>query len=135
VSKVQVTKDIDTLGGTLTVNPKYDLDKASGDVRLGYSIANTSFQVDAEKKKLTVAHSFSNNDKIAPSVSASGEFSISYTRDLEGGKLTTTWAPNDVLKMQWTDGEWETTIKAPLEGYYKTNQGIKVNMKRSVGML
>jgi hypothetical protein len=135
VSKVQVTKDIDTLGGTLTVNPKYDLDRASGDVRLVYSIDNTSFQVDAEKKKLTVAHSFPNKDEISPSVSASGEFSISYTRDLERGKLTTTWAPNDALKMQWTDGEWETTIKAPLEGYYKTSQGFKVNMKRSVGLL
>jgi hypothetical protein len=137
VSKVQVTKDIDTLGGTLSINPKYDLGKSTGDIRVGYAIDNTSFQVDAEQRKLTVSHSFTDKDKVTPSVSANGDFSVSYSRDLENGKgrLTTTWTPKDSVKLQWSDGEWETTFRAPLEGYYKANQGIKINMKRTVGML
>jgi hypothetical protein len=134
VSKVQVTKSIDALGGTLMVNPKYDVASASGDVRVGYTLDNTSVQVDAQSKTLTVAHTFGDN-QISPTVSANGDFSIAYSRDLDNGRLTTTWAPDDAIKMQWSDGEWETTFKAPLDGLYKTNQGIKINMKRSVGFL
>jgi hypothetical protein len=135
VSKVQLTKSLDILDGTLTVSPKYDLGKSAPDASVAYSIENTSVQIDAGKKKLTVAHTFGNNDKVVPSVSASGDFSLSYSRDLEGGRLTTTWAPDDSVTLQWSDGEWATTFKAPLEGLYKTNGGIKVNMKRTVGIL
>lgn len=134
VSKVQLTADIDAPGGKLTVNPSYNLDKSTPDCRLGYSIDGTSVQVDAQGKKMTIAHCFDNNDVIAPSVSASGDFSLSYTRSLEGGKLTTTWAPNKAVQLQWADGDWQTTMKAPLDGLYKTNQGIKVSMKRTVGV-
>ena len=134
VSKVQLTADIDAPGGKLTVNPSYNLDKSTPDCRLGYSIDGTSVQVDAQGKKVTIAHCFDNNDVIAPSVSASGDFSLSYTRSLEGGKLTTTWAPNKAVQLQWADGDWQTTMKAPLDGLYKTNQGIKVSMKRTVGV-
>lgn len=133
VSKVQLSKDIDTLGGTLSVNPLYNLKSSTGDVRLGYSFDNTNFMVDAEQRKLTVSHSFG-KDTVTPSVSASGDFSLSYSRNMPSGKLTTSWAPNDALSVIWTDGEWQTTIKAPIEGYYNANKGIKVNMKRTVGV-
>jgi len=114
------------------INPKYNVDRSAADVRLGYAIDNTSVQVDAQAKKVTVAHSFSNNDRLAPTVSANGDFSVSYTRDLPGGKLTTTYAPKDSLQFRWNDGAWDTTVKAPLDGFYKANKGITVNMRRSV---
>jgi hypothetical protein len=129
---VQVTKDIDTLGGTVTINPKYDIQSSTPDVKVGYAFDNTNFQIDAQSKKLTVAHSFANNQKISPSVNAAGDFSISYARDVDNGRLTTTWTPNDSVKLQWSDGEWETTVRAPIEGYYKPNAGVKVNMKRKL---
>lgn len=133
LSKVQVSKDIDALGGVVSVNPLYDIKSASSDVRLGYAIDNTNVMVDAEKRKLTVSHSFG-RDTLTPSVSAYGDFSLSYSRTMPSGKLTTSWTPNDALSLTWTDGEWQTTIKAPIEGYVGANQGIKVNMKRTVGV-
>lgn len=135
LSKVQVTKDISTIGGTLTLTPKYDLGSSKGDIRLGYAMDGTSFQLDAQSKKLTVAHSFSDRDTIVPTVNLAGDVSLSYSRNLDKGRITTTYTPNDSVKVQWSDGVYETTFKAPLDGYYKTNQGIKVNMKRTVGMM
>jgi hypothetical protein len=88
--------------------------------------------VDAQKKKLTVAHSFNNGNKIVPTVTAGGDFSLSYSRDLADGTITTTWTPDDSIKIQWSDGGWDATIVAPLEGYYKTTSGMKVTMKRSI---
>ncbi len=132
LSKVQMTKDISTLGGVLTVTPKYDVGNSQGDLSLGYAMDGTSFKVDAQKKQLTVAHSFTNKDTITPTVNFAGDVSLSYSRNLEKGRVTTTYTPNDSVKLQWSDGVYETTIKAPLDGYYKTNRGIKVNMKRTV---
>jgi hypothetical protein len=134
LSKVQVTKDISALGGTLSLTPKYDLGTSKGDVRVGYAMDGTSFQLDAQSKTLTVAHSFSDRDTIVPSVNYAGDVSLSYSRNLDKGRVTTTYTPNDSVKLQWSDGVYETTIKAPLDGYYKTSQGIKVNMKRTVGL-
>jgi hypothetical protein len=129
--KVQVTKNIDALGGSLSLNPKYDLSRNVPDATVGYSYGPTSFKVDAQKRKLTVAHSFANN-KITPTITADGDFSLTYSRDVAAGKITTTWTPDDSIKVQWSDGGWDATIVAPLEGYYNTVGGIKVNMKRTV---
>ena len=56
--KVQVTKSIEALGGSLSLNPKYDLSRNVPDATVGYAYGPTSFKVDAQKRKLTVAHSF-----------------------------------------------------------------------------
>ena len=132
LSYVQVTKDISTIGGVLTVTPKYNLENAQGDLSLGYALDGTSIKVDAQKKQLTVAHAFTNKDTITPTINLDGDVSLSYSRRLDQGKLTTTYTPNDSVQLQWSDGVYETTIKAPLDGYYKTNRGIKVNMRRTV---
>jgi len=134
-SSAQLVKDVDTFGGILTLNPKYDFGSSKANARVGYAYQNTYLQVDVDKRQLTVAQALSNRDKITPTVNADGDFSIAYTRLLDDGKLTTTWTPNDSIKLEWSDGVWETTIRAPLEGYHKVTQGIKVNMKRSVGMI
>ena len=117
------------------MTPQYDLDASQGDVRVGYAISDGTYvQVDAQSKTLTVSHSFTDRDTIRPTVNGAGDVSLSYTRQLDTGRITTTYTPNDSVKMQWSDGVYETTIQMPLDGYYKTNQGIKVNMKRTVGM-
>jgi len=134
-SNAQLVKEVDTFGGMLTVNPKYDFGEAKLDARVGYAYQNTYVQIEADKRQLTVAQALSNRDKITPTVNADGDFSVAYTRVLDDGKLTTTWTPNDSIKLELSDGVWETTIRAPLEGYHKVSQGIKVNMKRSVGMI
>jgi hypothetical protein len=133
VDKVQLTKSVNTLGGTLSLNPKYDVKRGAPDVSVGYSVGATSLKVDAEQKRLTVAHTFAGRNKITPTITAGGDFSLSYSRDLVlGGKLSTTWTPDDSVKVTWNDGGWDATVTAPLDGPYRTNGGIKFNVKRNV---
>jgi len=134
-SNAQLVKDVDTFGGMLTVNPKYDFGEAKLDARVGYAYQSTYLQIDADKRQLTVAQALSSRDRITPTVNADGDFSVAYTRILDDGKLTTTWTPNDSIKLEWSDGVWETTIRAPLEGYQKVSKGIKINIKRSGGVI
>eukprot|EP00934_Nitzschia_sp_Nitz4_P005775 Nitzschia sp. Nitz4//scaffold304_size22322//13444//14659//NITZ4_008572-RA/size22322-snap-gene-0.2-mRNA-1//1//CDS//3329547073//5765//frame0 len=134
VSKVQANKNVDVMGGTLRVNPKYDVAKAQPDVTLGYSMGNTNVQVEAQKQKLTVDHGLSDKDRIIPTVDTKGDVTLSYTRSLVGGRISTTWIPNDSVQIRWNDDVYETTIKAPLDGYFKAMRGLKVNMKRTVDM-
>lgn len=134
IDKVQLSKSLDALGGTLSLNPSFNLATSSPDAVVGYSYGPTSMKIDAQKKQLTLSHSFAKNT-ITPTVSAGGDFSLSYSRTLAeaGGKLTTTWKPDDSIKVQWSDGSgWDATLVAPLEGYYNTNGGIKVSMKRNI---
>eukprot|EP00529_Nitzschia_sp_RCC80_P030903 CAMPEP_0113481298 /NCGR_PEP_ID=MMETSP0014_2-20120614/22337_1 /TAXON_ID=2857 /ORGANISM="Nitzschia sp." /LENGTH=290 /DNA_ID=CAMNT_0000374791 /DNA_START=96 /DNA_END=968 /DNA_ORIENTATION=- /assembly_acc=CAM_ASM_000159 len=136
VDRIQVTKSIDALGGSISLNPKYDVSSSTPDLTVGYSIGDMSFKVDADSRKLTVAHSFAGGNKVTPSVTASGDFSLSYSRPLlEGGRLTTTWKPDDAVKVQWTDGGWDASLTAPLDGYFQANSGIKVSMKRSLPIM
>lgn len=136
VDKIQVTKSIDTLGGTVSFNPKYDVPSNTPDLTVGYSIGDTDIKVDADQRKLTIAHSFAGGNKVTPSVTAGGDFSLSYSRPLlEGGQLTTTWTPDDSIKVSWTDGGWDASLIAPLDGYFQANSGIKVSMKRSVPII
>lgn len=131
VSKIQISKSIDALGGTLKVNPSYNVPASSIGAKLGYSIDNTSVQVDSSAKKITLSHCFG-KDTVSPSVTTSGDFSLSYSRTLPQGTLTTSWTPDDSIGVTWNDGEWTTTFKAPIDGFINANQGIKVNMRRTI---
>jgi hypothetical protein len=132
VDKVQLSKSLDALGGTLMLNPSYSIANQSADAVVGYTYGPTSMKVDAQKKQLSVTHSFAQNT-ISPTVSAGGDFSLSYSRTLDDyGKVTTTWKPDDSIKVQWNYDGWDATVVAPLEGYYNTNGGVKVSMKRNI---
>jgi hypothetical protein len=138
--------DAPYIGGKLKINPRYDLRTNIPDATVGYSFRDTSFKVDGQSKKLTIAHIFAENNKIIPSLTMSKpgpgglgkrilpqDFSLSYCRDLQtGGQVTTTWKPDDSISIRWNDGGWDATIRAPIEGYYKTNGGIKVSMKQNI---
>lgn len=131
LDKIVMTKDFSALGGTLAVSPKYNVG-GDTDLTVGYKLDNTSVKVDTAGKKLTVAHSFNGVDTISPTVNVAGDVSLSYTRKLDKGQVKTTYTPDDSIMVQWSDGVYETTFKAPIQGYYKTNAGIKINMKRTV---
>lgn len=133
LDKVAMSKDFSVLGGTLAVAPKYKVGAGNGDLSVGYAMDNTAIKVDTAGKKLTLAQSFNDGtDILSPTVNMAGDVSLSYTRKLDKGQLKTTYTPDDSVMVQWNDGVYETTFKASLDGYYKTNSGIKINMKRTV---
>ena len=148
VDQILASTSVDApyIGGKLKINPRYDLRSNVPDATVGYSFRDTSFKVDGQSKKLTMSHIFAKNNKIIPSLTMSKpgpgglgkgilpqDFSLSYCRDLQtGGQVTTTWKPDDSISIRWNDGGWDATIRAPIEGYYKTNGGIRVSMKQNV---
>jgi hypothetical protein len=144
VDKVQLSKSLDACGGTLFLNPSYNLANHRPDAVVAYSYGPTSVKVDAQKQQLTVTHCFGSSGSaadasgttniIAPTVSVGGDVSLTYSRQWADGskRLTTTWTPDDAITVQWTDGGWHATLVAPLEGFYHTNGGMKVSMKRNV---
>lgn len=136
VDQVLADTSIDTpiIGGKLKIDPRYDLRNKVLDATIGYSFRDTALKVDCQSKELTISQNVGKNNKIIPSlIIGKRDFSLSYCRDLqEGGQVMTTWKPDDSISIQWTDGGWDAIIRAPIEGYYKTNGGVKVSMKQNV---
>eukprot|EP00532_Pseudo-nitzschia_australis_P009456 CAMPEP_0168180838 /NCGR_PEP_ID=MMETSP0139_2-20121125/10806_1 /TAXON_ID=44445 /ORGANISM="Pseudo-nitzschia australis, Strain 10249 10 AB" /LENGTH=281 /DNA_ID=CAMNT_0008101193 /DNA_START=221 /DNA_END=1067 /DNA_ORIENTATION=- len=127
LDRVMASASIDTplgMPGSLKVNPQYDLHSKVTDATAGYSFRNTSFKIEARRRKFTLAHVFGreNRNQIVPTLAATTaknkDFGLSYSRDLSRGsissKVTTTWKPDDSISVQWTDGNLDATVRAPL---------------------
>lgn len=144
VDKVMASTSIDKpfgIPGSLKINPRYDVQTKVPDATVGYSVSKfTSFKADAQQRRFTLAHTFGKKkrNQIVPTLSTQGkELSISYSRDLQNGsgRVTTTWTPDDSVALKWSDGDWDATIRAPLEGCFKyTGGSVKFSMKRNVGL-
>jgi len=124
--------------GTISLNPRYDIQGGVPDATIGYSYEKTSLNVDAQSQRLTLSHIFGkdNSNQIVPSLSTkSKDFCVSYSRNLPAGRVTTTWKPDDSIALQFSDGGWDATIRAPLEGnFLKAGSGFKLSVKRNVGI-
>jgi hypothetical protein len=143
LDKIMASKNIDTpfgMPGKMVVNLYPPMNMQSIPVAtVEYSHNNTSLKVDVQQGRLTLSRAFGrrNRNKIVPTISAkTGDFGLSYSRDLSGGgRVTTSWKPNDSIFLRWTDGDWEARIRAPIEGWCrKGDSGVKVSMKRNVGV-
>ena len=123
--------------GKLTVNPRYDLQKKVPDATVGYSVDKTMLKMDVQKRQFTLSQIFGkkNRNQVVPTISTkTGDVSVSYSRDLVGsGKVTTTYKPDDSIAVKWTDGDWDATLRAPLEGWLPKG-GVKFGLKRNVGV-
>jgi len=126
--------------GKLVVNPRYDLQTRIPDATVGYSCKNTSLKMDVQQRRVTLSQTFGrgNRNRIVPTISTTtGDISLSYCRDLSGnGRVTTTFKPDDSVAVQWSDGDWDATIRAPLDGWFDMGDGsgVKLSMKRNVGV-
>mmetsp|Transcript_21278 Transcript_21278/g.43763 ORF Transcript_21278/g.43763 Transcript_21278/m.43763 type:complete len:296 (-) Transcript_21278:70-957(-) len=139
--------------GKVMVNPKYDLVNKVPDAMVGYFVKDTSLNCNVRQQKFSLSQVFGKT-KIAPTISTKTkdvsivvarqlpegsvsttitpkDFSVTYAR----GNLATTFKPNDSLEVQWSDGSWDATIVAPLDGYFpEKGNGVKLSMKRNVGV-
>jgi len=134
LGKIEVSKGFSALDGDLNVNPRYDAKSSIFDVILGFSKDNSGVKLQASpsNQKLTVSRQISDSDKLSPSISSSGAFSLAWERALSGGdKVTTTLNSNESLDMKWEDGPWLAKISAPLDGY-RLGEGVDVSIKRKV---
>jgi len=133
VDKVTATKTFDADGGSVTVNPRYVVESGDADVVVTYSKDDLSIEVTAsqEDQSITISKQVDDENRIAPTVSSDGTFSLEYERSLDGGNsLTTTLTPNDSIDFEWSDSDWTATINLPLDGTDIT--GTNISVKRDV---
>ena len=60
---------------------------------------------------------------------ADKDFSVEYSR----GKLSTKYSPDDALAFGWSDGGFDATVVAPLDGYLPSiGSGLKFGVKKTI---
>mmetsp|Transcript_25697 Transcript_25697/g.60532 ORF Transcript_25697/g.60532 Transcript_25697/m.60532 type:complete len:230 (+) Transcript_25697:26-715(+) len=125
------------LPGRLTVNPEYDPRSRTPDATLGYSLESTSVRLEARGRRITLSQALGRN-RIVPTLDARRKtLSVVCARDLGrgSGTVAATWTPNDSVSLKWTDGSWEATLRAPLEGSLGCRAGdVHLSVKQSVGV-
>jgi len=133
VDKVTATKSFDADGGSVTVNPRYTVDGGDADVVVTYSKDDTSVEITASQtdQSITVSRQVDDENRLAPTVSSDGSFSVEWERSLgDDNSLTTTVTPNESIDLEWKDSEWTATINMALDGTDIT--GTSVSVKRDV---
>jgi len=133
VSRVEATKGFDASGARITVNPRYNVDNEDGDVVIGYKRDDTEIEVTASKddQSVTVSQRLDDSNRVAPTVSRSGNISLEWERKLgDDSSVTTTLRPNNAVDVEWKDHAWTANINVPIDG---TNiGGTNVSIKREV---
>ena len=138
IDTINYIKAVKVGPGIISLNPRYNIGDGFDGIQIGYGVDNTSLNLDTKSKRLTVTQNFLESNSISPSITADGDISLSYSRNLsDGNKLTTAYTPNNSIKVIWEDNQvngWQTTIKAPLDGYIPqiSKHGIQITTKRNL---
>lgn len=136
VNSLGLTQRLSGLGGSWTVAPRYNVDARKPDIRVVYGTEDTVVAVDAapDKQKITISQRLGADNTITPSVSSAGELELEYRHDLGDGSLTASFKPDDSFQLGWSDGEWQANFKAPVQGLYRFNSGVQMNIRRTVDL-
>jgi len=133
VSKVEATSSFDVDGGSITVNPRYDVGSGDADVVVSYNKDDTSIEVtaSADEQSVTISKQIDDDNRVAPTISSDGAFSVEWEKALsDGNTLTTTVTPNESIDIEWKDADWTASINMPVDGTEIT--GTNVSVKRDL---
>jgi hypothetical protein len=139
VNKLNVRRSFDVKGGTLNLNPSFDISNKDGNLRVGYSLNDVGFNVDASRRKqrVSVSQLFGKDKKtqVTPMVSLQGDVSIAVRQEIgDDASITATVTPKESISIRWEDGPWQAIVNAPMEGYLFEG-GVDVSVKRKVDFL
>ena len=133
LEKLQMTQGFPAFNdGKIFIKPKYDVLSSEADVLVGYQSKNTAVTVQASSdvKKLTVSQQITESDRIAPSITSAGKFSLEWRRQLsDTDTVTTTISPNDSIQVKWQDGPWTAKIQAPFKAFEVGDVGVIISRK------
>jgi hypothetical protein len=136
VDKVKAVQALDTPAGSIVASPSYNLGSKKGDLSLAYAKDDaSSIQLDISTDKdykVTLTQRLGDNHVIKPSITSDGQFAVDYDVKNDYGTITTTYKPNSHVNVKWSDGPWQANFMAPMGGYYKLNDGVKVSVKTKV---
>jgi len=133
VQSVEATKGFDANGGRVTVTPRFNVADDTKDVVLNYSNDNTGVKLTAstDNQEVTLSQRINDENRIAPTLSSSGDMSVEWERSLGGdSSLTATLKPNDSLDVEWKDEAWTANVNMPMDGV--SINGANVSIKRDV---
>lgn len=127
IASVKLSQSVQALGGSLTVEPGYNLNAEKANVKVVYGIDGTAVVVnaDATTQMVTVLQQLGDNNRIAPSITSDGDVTLEYRRAIQTGSLTATLKPKDSVNLRWADGKWMVNVNAPIEGVGINAEGIK----------
>jgi hypothetical protein len=133
IRSFEATKGFDADGAHITFNPRYNMETKESDVVVDYANGDTTVTLTAslDAQKVTLSQQVDANNRVAPTVSSEGAFSLEWERTLtDDSSLTATLKPNDSLDVEWKDSDWTANINMPIDG---TNvNGANVSIKRDV---
>jgi len=134
IRTVEASKGLRAGDGTLTVQPKYDLQDETGEVTLSYDNGDrTTIELTASNsaQSVTISQQVDADNRIAPTLTSEGKLSVEWEKSLgEGNSLTATLSPDDAIELEWEDGAWTASINLPIDGTSIT--GADVSIKRDV---
>jgi len=133
VSKIEATKRLNSDGASISVNPRYNVETEEADVVVSYDKDGTSLELTASQdaQSLTISRQLDDDNRIAPTLSSSGDISVEWERSLgDDNSLTATLKPNESLDLEWKDADWTANINMPIDGTDIT--GTNVSIKREV---
>lgn len=155
VQSIEATKGMDMNGARVTVTPRVNLEDDEKDVVIGYSNDNTDVKLtasmdsqevevnhragntdvklvaSADSQELTLSQQLDDDNRIAPTISSSGDMSVEWERSLgDDSSLTATLKPNDSLDVEWKDDAWTASVNMPIDGV--NVNGANVSIKRDV---
>jgi len=133
VRSIEATKGMDANGARVTVTPRLNLEEETRDVVVNYNNDKTNVKLtaSADRQEVCFSQQVDGNNRIAPTVSSTGDLSLEWERRLnDDSSLTATLKPNDNLNVEWRDAAWTANVRMPIDG---TNiNGADVSIKRDV---
>jgi len=135
VSDVSVSSNFDINSVSVGVSGDYDVTNNKFTGSTSVTKGDTTFKLDGDSvsvdPKLTITQVVDASNSVAPSISLkSGSLKYGWTRKWDGGSLTSTYTPNDSIKLDWKDsgvnGQWRTEATIPVDDA----KGTKVSISR-----
>jgi len=133
VRTVEATKGFDSNGAHVTVTPRFNVETDERDVVVNYDNGDTNVKLtaSAESQKVTISQQIDSKNRVAPTITSSGDLSVEWERTLaDDSSLTATLKPNDSLDVEWKDNAWTANVNMPIDG--TSINGANVSIKRDV---
>ncbi|KAL7564046.1 hypothetical protein ACA910_006952 [Epithemia clementina (nom. ined.)] len=134
INKFKLTQGFDAAGGRLTLKPAYSIPARKGDLQLTYSVSDVEVTIDADmnKQKVSVQKALgSAAGTIKPSINTVGEFELEYKKPIGTGLLTSTYKPNKMVDLKYTDGPWEAVLSAPVDDLRNFDKRVNFKVSRA----
>lgn len=118
--KLQAIQLTQTLSA-LKLMPSYNFQSQKPNLRAILALGDSRVSVNAQQRQLALSYPLGSRQTIHPSFSLIGnKFALTHEQRLDyGGKLLSTYRPNDGIEVAWASGAWQASMGVPMDGFYQ----------------